>query len=142
MGPVPEHFYRQSGVIPLRQRGEKTEVLLVTSRKGKRWVIPKGVIDPGSTAAASAVREAWEEAGIRGTVSEGEAGRYRYEKWGGICTVRVFFLTVEEEADEWPEMGTRQRVWLGVEEAAARIDEEDLRLLIHAAGSPREGEGG
>jgi 8-oxo-dGTP pyrophosphatase MutT (NUDIX family) len=141
VGSVPDHFYRQSGVIPLRRRGGKAEVLLVTSRKGKRWVIPKGVIDEGSSPEESAAREAWEEAGIRGALSKGEAGRYQYEKWGGVCTVRVFLLTVEEEADQWPERGTRQREWLGIEEAAARIDEEGLRLLIRAAGSYQEGGG-
>jgi 8-oxo-dGTP pyrophosphatase MutT (NUDIX family) len=128
-------------VIPLRRRGGKAEVLLVTSRKGKRWVIPKGVIDEGSSPAESAAREAWEEAGIRGVLSKGEAGCYRYEKWGGVCTVRVFLLTVEEEADRWPESGTRKREWLGIEEAAARIDEEDLRGLIRTVGGGREGEG-
>ena len=141
MGSVPEHFYSQSGVIPLRRREGKAEVLLVTSRKGKRWVIPKGVIDKGSSPAESAAREAWEEAGIRGTLSKRESGRYRYEKWGGTCTVRVFLLAVEEEADQWPESGTRRREWLGIEEAAARIDEEGLRLLIRAAGGSQEGEG-
>ena len=115
-------------------------MLLVTSRKGKRWVIPKGVIDEGSSPAESAAREAWEEAGIRGTISKRESGRYRYEKWGGVCTVRVFLLAVEEEADQWPESGIRRREWLGSEEAAARIDEEGLRLLIRAAGSSQGGE--
>jgi 8-oxo-dGTP pyrophosphatase MutT (NUDIX family) len=141
VGSVPNHFYRQSAVIPLRRRGGEAEVLLITSRKGKRWVIPKGVIDLGSSAAESAAREAWEEAGIRGTLAEKELGRYRYEKWGGVCTVRVFLLAVEEEADRWPESGTRKREWLGVEEAAARVDEESLRQLIRAAGSDEEGEG-
>jgi 8-oxo-dGTP pyrophosphatase MutT (NUDIX family) len=138
MGLVPDHFYRQSGVIPLRRRAGKAEVLLVTSRKGKRWVIPKGVIDEGCSPADSAAREAWEEAGIRGTLSKEETGRYRYEKWGGVCTVQVFLLAVEEEADRWPESGTRQREWFGVEEAASRIDEDDLRLLIRAAGGSND----
>ena len=93
-----------------------------------------------TSAAESAVREAWEEAGVRGAISGGETGRYRYEKWGGVCTVRVFLLIVEEEAERWPESGTRRREWLGIEEAAARVDEEDLRLLIHAAAG-QEGEG-
>ncbi len=141
MGSVPDHFYRQSGVIPLRRRGGKTEVLLVTSRKGKRWVIPKGVIDEGSSPAESAAREAWEEAGVRGRLSPGETGRYRYEKWGGVCTVRVYLLTVADEADHWPESGTRRREWLGIEEAVSRIEEEDLRVLIRAVGAGREGEG-
>ena len=63
---VPAWMYRQSAVIPYRKRPNGLEVLLVTSRKGTRWVLPKGVVEPGMTPAASAAREALEEAGIRG----------------------------------------------------------------------------
>ena len=85
----PDHWYRQSGVIPLRCKGKKTEVLLVTSRGGKRWIIPKGIIEPGLSAGESALREAWEEAGAQGDLRSGAAGSYRYRKWGGVCTVAV-----------------------------------------------------
>ena len=43
-------------------------VCLVTSRTGRRWVIPKGRIDPGHTAAEAARIEAWEEAGLLGVL--------------------------------------------------------------------------
>jgi len=141
MAEVPNHFYTQSAVLPYRVLEGHVEIMLVTSRSKRRWVLPKGVVEPGLSAVDSAVKEAWEEAGVEGRVDAEPLGCYKYEKWGGVCTVRVFLLTVEEEADLWPESGTRQRVWLGVEEAAASVDEEDLRLLIHAAGNLREGEG-
>ena len=40
----------------------------ITSRNGKRWVIPKGWIDPGQTAGETALQEAWEEAGLTGAL--------------------------------------------------------------------------
>ena len=46
MSQVPEHFYTQSAVIPYRERNGAIEVLMITSRKRKRWVIPKGVREP------------------------------------------------------------------------------------------------
>ena len=79
----PEHFYRQSGVIPFRKRKGKLELLMVTSTNKKRWVIPKGVKEPHLSPKKSAIKEAWEEAGIRGKVSGGAIGAYRYRKWGG-----------------------------------------------------------
>jgi len=39
-------IYNQSGVVPFRLAKGKVQILLVTSRSGKRWVIPKGIIEP------------------------------------------------------------------------------------------------
>lgn len=106
------------------------EVLLITSRRGKRWIIPKGVIDPGTNAAESAAKEAYEEAGIRGRVSDTPVGEYRYEKWGGTCTVEVFLLEVLTVLDEWPEAATRRRQWLTVKDAASMVTEPELQSII------------
>jgi phosphohistidine phosphatase len=135
---VPDHFYRQSGVIPLRRRKGKVEVLLVTTRSGKRWVVPKGVVEEGLTPAESALREAWEEAGLRGRMGKESVGRFGYSKWQGICTVEVFPLAVHEEASSWPEGGTRLRRWMSPKEAAATVREGDLGALILEA-ARREG---
>ena len=40
------------------------EVLLITSRHSKRWILPKGWLQPDLTAAENAAREAFEEAGV------------------------------------------------------------------------------
>ncbi len=42
MSRVPEWMYRQSAVIPRRDGTGGPELLLITSRKKKRWVLPKG----------------------------------------------------------------------------------------------------
>ena len=49
-------------------QGGAVEILLVTSRDTGRWVIPKGWPMDGKSASAAAAREAWEEAGVKGTV--------------------------------------------------------------------------
>ena len=130
MKTAPPWFYHQSGVIPYRIIHQELEVLLITSRRRKHWIIPKGVIDPGSNAQESAAKEAYEEAGIRGRMSDTPVGEYQYEKWGGICTVKVFLLEVETVLDEWPEASTRQRQWLTVKDAARTVKEPELQSLI------------
>ena len=129
MGQVPEHFYRQSAVLPFRQDRGQLEFLLVSSRRRKRWVIPKGVQDLHLDAATSAAKEALEEAGIEGTVSSEPLGVYRYEKWGGVCTVQVFSMAVHTSYDSWPE-SYRDRCWLPPEEAASRVEEPALKEII------------
>ena len=108
------------------------DVLLITSRSGKRWVIPKGVVEPNLSPAESAAKEAWEEAGVRGSVRPESVGSYQYQKWGGTCTVEVFVLDVELPADTWPEQEQRQRRWFDVNEAAGTVREEDLAAMIRA----------
>jgi len=129
---VPEWTYRQSAVIPYRFGANGFEVLLITSRKRKRWVLPKGVVEPGMTPADSAEKEAIEEAGIQGTVDDRPLGAYRYRKWGGTCTVEVFAMQVKEQFDDWPDADSRIREWMPVAEAAGRVDEEELKEMIAA----------
>lgn len=138
MSRVPEWMYRQSAVIPRRDGTGGPELLLITSRKKKRWVLPKGVVDPGMTPPASAAKEAWEEAGITGIVDETPLGAYQYEKWGGTCTVEVFAMAVATQAEDWPEARFRDREWVSVEEAQRRVDEDDLKAIIGRLRRPSE----
>ena len=130
MAKFPDWIYRQSAVLPYRLRGGELEVLLITSRKGKRWVVPKGIVEPGMTPQGSAAKEAWEEAGIAGEVLASSLGSYHREKWGGTCVVEVFPMKVTTELEDWPEAAIRRRTWLGLERAVKRIEEPKLRTLV------------
>ena len=123
-------MYRQSAVIPYRRGPSGLEVLLVTSRNGTRWVLPKGVVEPDLSPAASAAKEALEEAGVRGAIDDEPLGTYQYRKWGGTCTVQVFAMEVEQEEADWPEANTRRRAWLTVDDARRRVDEAALRQMF------------
>jgi 8-oxo-dGTP pyrophosphatase MutT (NUDIX family) len=87
------------------------------------------VVEPDQSPAASAAKEALEEAGVRGAIDDAPLGTYQYRKWGGICTVQVFATELKEEVADWPEAGTRRRAWLTVDDAR-RVDEEGLRLIF------------
>lgn len=126
----PWWFYNQSGVIAYRRKGEDVEILLITSRRGGRWIIPKGVVDLGRTPQESALNEAYEEAGIEGEASGEPLGEYEYEKWGGVCKVRVYLMRVERVLDNWPESGARQRRWSAVASAAQSVKEPGLKEII------------
>lgn len=131
MSDVPDYFFVQSAVIPYRERDGNVEILMITSRKKRRWVIPKGVKEPKLSARASAKQEALEEAGIEGQVSERPIGHYEYEKWGGTCRVEVFTMAVEKVHAEWLE-SYRDREWVSIKQAARRVDEKQLKQLIRS----------
>ena len=42
------------------------EVLLIALQEGRRWQLPKGHLEDGESAEQAAVREVWEETGVRG----------------------------------------------------------------------------
>jgi len=121
-------WMRQAAAIPIYEG----KVCLVTSSSGRRWVIPKGAIEPGQTAGETALQEAWEEAGLAGVLHTEPVGSYLYDKYGGLCHVTVFLMQVTEESDEWPERLTRQRSWVPVEEAVDRVREPGLREILGA----------
>lgn len=131
MSDVPDYFFVQSAVIPYRERDGKVEILLITSRKRRRWVIPKGVKEPELSAQVSAAQEALEEAGIEGGVSKRPIGYYEYEKWGGTCRVEVFTMVVEKVHEQWLE-NYRGREWASIAEAARRVKEKQLKQLIRS----------
>ena len=127
---LPDWIYRQSAVLPYRQGPDGLEVLLVTSRKRSRWVLPKGIVEPGLTAPQSAAKEAREEAGVDGHVGAESLGSYRYKKWGGTCEVEVFPMEVRVEKEAWPEMQIRQREWMTLGEASNRVTEKRLKEIL------------
>ncbi len=129
---VPPWYYRQSGVIPFRHMDGKTEVLLITSRKRKNWIIPKGVVEPELTPQASASKEAHEEAGITGEVLDKPVGVMRQEKWGGTCRIEVFPLEVRRVMAIWPESYLRSRQWFSVGEALERVNSGEIKRMLQA----------
>jgi 8-oxo-dGTP pyrophosphatase MutT (NUDIX family) len=126
----------QYGVIPWRRGGEgPVEILLITSRETRRWVVPRGNPIPGLRNHEAAAQEAFEEAGIRGGVREETLGAYVYDKRrkdgsSVRAEVHLFSMLVTEEAETWPEQRERERRWMRPEEAAAAVLEEDLGALI------------
>jgi len=112
-------------------------VLLVTSRGTRRWVIPKGNLEAGHSPHAMAATEALEEAGVRGALCPVPLGSYRYRKRRGsgaslMADVEVFPLAVTQLLDDWKEKDQRDRRWFTLAEAAAAVDEPDLRELIRS----------
>jgi 8-oxo-dGTP pyrophosphatase MutT (NUDIX family) len=110
------------------------QVLLVTTLRTRRWILPKGWPLAGETLAGSAAIEAHEEAGVRGEIWPTPLGEYHYLKEkGGVghpCRVLVFPMLVTASDSDWPEKDARKRLWLPFDQAAGRVAEPGLRKLI------------
>src|SRR5215207_5889702 len=89
----------QAGALALRDG----RLCLVTSRRGRHWVIPKGCLEPGRTLEQTVLLEAWEEAGLVGLLTPEPVGTYAYRKAGKLCSVTLFLLDVIHTEVNWPE---------------------------------------
>ena len=135
----------QYGALCYRLTARSIELLLVTSRGTKRWIIPKGWPIDGLKPFKSAAREAYEEAGIRGNVGKTAIGTYSYKKadrTGGraiYCKVTVYPLLVSDQRRKWPEQHERRTRWVSPRTAITLIAEKGLRALILDFRRPKPG---
>lgn len=124
----------QFGALPYRIRDGKVEILLVTSRRNGRWIVPKGWPMDGETPAGAAATEALEEAGAIGKLSEQVLGFYAYDKGHGgeklPCVVAIFPLKVKKLLKDYREVGQRRRKWVSQKKATQMVSEPELRQII------------
>ena len=121
---------KQSGILPYRIESGKLHILFITNRSGKKWIIPKGKIEPGMTALSSAEKEAYEEAGVQGRTDPSPIGKFLHIKDGVPVVIRVYAMAVESVLNDWPESGIRRRKWCSTEEAAGLTANPELANLI------------
>jgi 8-oxo-dGTP pyrophosphatase MutT (NUDIX family) len=129
----------QFAALPYRigENGQP-EIMLLTSRETRRWVIPKGWPMKGVTPRDVAAREAFEEAGLVGRIAgKRPVGIFHYEKQLRteqlLCEVQVFLLWVDRQLEDWPEKGQREIRWFDPAEAAALVDEGGLAEIMRSA---------
>lgn len=127
---VPDWFFNQSAVLPFRITNNVLEILLITSLKKKRWIVPKGIVEPNLSPQESAQKEAYEEAGISGQLLDTWIGKYTYRKWGGMCHVIVYPLKVDTIYATWPESKMRKRCWFEVKTALTKTNLKSLTDII------------
>jgi 8-oxo-dGTP pyrophosphatase MutT (NUDIX family) len=130
----------QYAALPFRMGPDgRPQVLLLTSRETKRWVIPKGWPMRGKKPREVAAQEAFEEAGLIGSmIGKQPAGSFHYAKELAsgesiLCQVKVFLLLVEQQVDDWPEREQRETRWFGAVDAAALVEEGGLAEILRRA---------
>jgi 8-oxo-dGTP pyrophosphatase MutT (NUDIX family) len=132
---APGQARRQSAAIPVIGTGAALRVVLITSRETKRWVVPKGWIEPREPPHRSAAREAFEEAGLAGECEAEPLGAYAYAKRmprGVVLPMEVltFRFRVARLLHDWPERRERERRLFTPEAAAALVAEPGLAGLL------------
>jgi 8-oxo-dGTP pyrophosphatase MutT (NUDIX family) len=126
----------QCAAIPYRKTSAgDLEILLVTSRSKGNWILPKGKVKPGKTAAVSAQEEVYEEAGVRGTVDQALVTRcdlplIEVGEGAAVEQMQIFSMEVSMVAATWPEMFQRQRRWVSLQEAVESVKGAHFRAAL------------
>lgn len=131
------------GVIYRKTKDGDIEILLIQDAKD-RWTIPKGHIEPGETAVATAKREIGEEAGLTNVEMQGWLGKihFRYRRIDKLVlmTTQIYLVkalgdTNAIQKEEW--MNGIQ--WFSFNDALEEIEYEDIaKLMLKAKTRIRE----
>ena len=124
---------QQAAAIAVRRKNGAFEVCLIRRKGSNNWGIPKGSVDPGDTHEETALKEAWEEAGISGRLIGEVMGTYEYEKWSARFEVAVYLMEVLKQHPEWQEASFRERRWTSFADAASLLVGHPAREFLNRA---------
>jgi 8-oxo-dGTP pyrophosphatase MutT (NUDIX family) len=130
--PTPQTI-QQVCVIPYRRTDDRVEFCLITSLKKRRWIFPKGIIEPGDTYEQSAMKEAHEEAGLHGQLVGNPLGHFFDAKWGARLIVKVVLMEVNQADATWPETEVRERQWVDYDAAQRLLMRRELKNFLQSA---------
>jgi 8-oxo-dGTP pyrophosphatase MutT (NUDIX family) len=124
---------KQFGAVPFRVRRGRIEVMLVTARDGKRWLVPKGwPMKRGPRYTAR--KEAFEESGVKGKVQRKPLGTLKYRKKirsrRTKVNLRLYPLAVKKQVRRFPERKQRLRRWFSLKRAVERCRDPGLGRLL------------
>src|SRR5689334_4102814 len=121
-----EREFSAGGVLVKTVRGRPMVAAIRPRGKPEGvWALPKGNIDAGEKPDETALREVWEETGVRGTLVEklGDV-KYTYTRRGGVRVFKIVsFYLVKAGRGRLGEIEERMRIevaearWLPLDEA-------------------------
>jgi 8-oxo-dGTP diphosphatase len=96
------------------------------------WSLPKGKLDEGETFEEAALREVWEETGLRCALGP-ELPAVNYEVRGRPKTVRYWLMSVENDPGFSPNDEVDELRWLSPPDAAALLTYDRDKGVVSAA---------
>ena len=125
----------QISALPCRIKNGTLEVCLITSRGGGRWIAPKGWPETDLSHVEVAEQEAWEEAGLTGSVHPDKYASYAATKELEPGTaiplcIDVYLLIDPKQSEDFPELGQRKIKWLSIDKATELVAESGLRNIL------------
>jgi 8-oxo-dGTP diphosphatase len=126
MNPEDAEVKAAGGVV----RREDGNIAIVHRPRYDDWSLPKGKLDPGESWEDCAVREVWEETGLRCELGEELSPTFYDDRKGRAKAVRYWLMTPTEDAEEFePNEEVDELRWLPASEATELLTyEHDIDL--------------
>lgn len=122
------------GVVPFKLKNDAVDLMFITSQTRQRWVLPKGNPERNETPEDVCHREAFEEAGIKGTIlSRFPITTVITRKQNGDIEklpVTYYPMLVDHEAKKWPEHRERKRRWVPYSRFKKLVRDDDVRKIV------------
>lgn len=119
---------KQSGVVPYVVIDGEIQIIMIKKKGDDAWGFPKGGIEKGMTPIQSALKEAVEEAGLRGKPGK-FLGITRYKKKGVPQSVQWYMMEAEMWTKSFPEMDKRKRKFFSIDKALDKVDDKWSSIL-------------
>jgi 8-oxo-dGTP pyrophosphatase MutT (NUDIX family) len=121
---------KQYGVIPYFHKSDKLKIILITSRKSRQWIVPKGDLFPHKSKSDAALREAFEEAGVLGQIDKSIELKLSITSGGEQIQLILYPMKVKTKLDNWPEKKQRKRIVVSSKNAKALVKWTDFKSCI------------
>ncbi|WP_120501073.1 NUDIX hydrolase [Roseovarius sp. EL26] len=120
----------QYGVVPYLKEGNKTRIIMVTSRTHRQWIFPKGGRVSGLSRRKSALQEALEEAGLKGRIDKKAEFTSTIIRNGEKIDLVLYPMQVDKMKNKWDEMHQRRRVVISPRKAEKIVTCKGMRKGI------------
>ena len=126
---------KSCGALVLRRGKDETDyILMIRHRHGGNLSFPKGHMERGETEHMTAVREVYEETGVRIRISSAFRKTVHYIPSPGVSKEVVYFLCRTEQTSIRPRAGEIAEVmWMPLGEVESNLAHENDKVVLRAA---------
>jgi bis(5'-nucleosidyl)-tetraphosphatase len=127
-------FEKSCGAVVYNTLGDSLEFLIIKHKNGEHWGFPKGHVEQGESEEETAIREVYEETGIKIKITTGFIHRMKYSPKVGTVKEVVYFIGASRDKEvKCQESEIEDFKWLKLRDAVDNVTHENSRKLLREA---------